>query len=404
MSIFINKAKYVLINSWETGLNVLSDVDILIEDGVVKCIDKTCVKPRDSSVINGVDKIITPAFINPYLDFAEHILVNNNINTNESPVINVPSDLGDIELFRKIVKYTCILHVLSGFKGFNTISNRPIVVNEECREFKLKMWIGKWIDSEPPSSTPVRGVVGIKISSSSIENIARYREYVYYDDCKLFIKFDGTLDQVFEVKRKTGRWLIEYLYINNLINSNIALVDLNWISNMELGYLAEKKPLIIVYPSHTMIYGFRGFTPLHEIIARNIPLTIGVDGVFNPRFNAWLELSNMYLLYRHLYGDQRISMDKLYSHMLTSTYMFFEKREPLIVVDKPFDLAIYSINLNTIVNPLNYLYMYKPYPLYLLIDGDIVVNPRIRLKMLFKLRSLSMEIREVVNQLIERFK
>jgi len=404
MSIFINKAKYVLINSWKTGLQVLSDVDILIEDGVVKCIDKTCSKPRDATVINGVDKVITPAFINPYLDFNAHILINNSIDINETTMINILDDLGDIELCRKIVRYTCILQVLSGFKGFTTISEKPDIVNEECREFKLKTWIGKWINGEPPSSPPARGVIGLKISSSSIEDITKYREYVYSGDCKLFIKLDGSLDQVFDIKRKTGKWFIEYLYINDLLNSNVALVDLNWISNMELGYLAERKPLIIVYPSHTMIYGFRGFTPLHEIIDRNIPLAIGVDGVFNPRFNPWLELSNMYLLYRHLYGDQRVSLDKLYSHMLTSTYMFFEGREPLIVVDKPFDLAIYPIHLNTIVNPLHYLYMHRPHPSYLIINGYIVVNPRIRLKMLFKLRSLSIEIREAINQLIDRFK
>lgn len=405
MSIVIKNIKYILTPIPNNFLRILEKYDILVEDNIIKCIDKECSKPRDAIVIDGSDKIVLPAFINIHMHIGSYLL--ENLVNNETS-FKLFSKLYELEksINREYVKlasyYTCMKLLLKGVIG---LLNTYIYAEETI---KACSELGLYIASGPlyPISynlmntgydryIPVTSILPIKYSDYNeiIEDINKAKE----NKQRILIHLTGTRYEVFMFKKKTGKWPIEFLYHSQLLYNKMVLAHLNWISSMEIEYIARDKPLVSITPLTTMFMGEKSFTPVYEIMAKKIPITIGIEGFSNHDLNPWLEFRIAYLLYKYSYGDNRVKQDQLLYNMLYQPYRYLGIEGGYISRETPGNLIIFRYD--NISDPIEFLYKTISSPEYVIINGELKITPNNKMEYIEKIKTLALKLNKLIREM-----
>jgi cytosine/adenosine deaminase-related metal-dependent hydrolase len=116
-----------------------------------------------------------------------------------------------------------------------------------------------------------------------------------------------TRDEVYEVKRRTGKFPVEYLGELGLVNNRLHLVHLGWITSWELGMIRENDVKVTHSPTSNMKLATAGFFPMRELMEASVTVTLGTDGpASNNSLDMFREMKVGVLLQRHGYWDTRI--------------------------------------------------------------------------------------------------
>ena len=350
MNIYVREADF-LITPDDTGkLLVRKGVDIVIEEGQITCIDRGCSGDRSEIMIDGKWKIVFPAMINMHTHLGSSITSTYMIDKISYEVHEDLKKIGKTLNNHVLVLLSmieCTKMLLSGVVGFiNLFPNKPVII-KPCIDLGMYVGVGPVIGLDDEISfeklegtIPVLGIYEVDIDM--IDELRELYEKASELDFKKQYQVSTSRREVFLFKRKTGKWPIEYLYENNLIDQDTSLAHLNWVSSMEFNLLRETKALAIITPDTTMYLGERGYAPVYELLRNNIKVSIGCEGFSNPSLNILRELRDLILLYKYSYGDNRLKLHDILPHILLQPYRYLGIKGGVLKEGYPATLVIAS--------------------------------------------------------------
>lgn len=409
MNIFIKNASYI-VTPGDRELVVYRNRDILIEDKFVTCIDTECSKPRDAYIINGYSKVVTPGFINtntyPALYYIQNYLLKTFSKDLFNNIVKAENELINEDLFKDLSRLICLKLLLSGMIGFVSSTSYPHILLRECKEygqyiglsfvkgFKERVSLNsfKSICNEYSKCIPMYGVYDVNniLDPVLLDELNKAARIGF----KKKIDVSKSIDEVYLFKKTTGKWPVEYLYNNNLVDRNTLLAHLNWITNMELHYLKTAEPYLSISPSTTLFIGERGFPPLFEFINNNIPVTVGFSGLGNTGLSLFTELKILYFMYRYLYGDVRVDHWKILYHVILYPYMFLGFRDKILQPGSIADLVVLRTSKYSLIDPVLNMFFNNFEVEYVVIGGSIYLSPENKMYYVEKINEYVMNIRE----------
>ncbi|MBP1357517.1 MAG: amidohydrolase, partial [Sulfolobus sp.] len=123
---------------------------------------------------------------------------------------------------------------------------------------------------------------------------------------RVHIHISETRKEIYEIKKKTGLFPIEYLNSIDMLKGT-QLVHLGWVASWEIGLIKEKGAFVTNCPTSTMKLATAGFFPFKEILDSGITVTLGTDGpASNNTLDMFREMKNAVLLYRHSYWSTSV--------------------------------------------------------------------------------------------------
>ncbi len=213
---------------------------------------------------------------------------------------------------------------------------------------------------------PIPNLVNDKIDSLYRNMCVLDRSPSSYDDIarlcrtsvdKLVMPFLVTKKEVFDIRRKTGKWPLEYMEYEGLFNSfkEIVFVYMNWLSSMDIEVLKKYRDRVkvVVTPTKTMELANGGFTPVYELLETGIWVGITTHDIYNCIAR---EAKLMYLLYKYNYLDERLSKEIIWKLLLNNNELFLLDKD--ISVGKNACLIV-RIAGNLISKSCSYEYLFK---------------------------------------------
>jgi len=381
MGFFIENAE-ALITFDNSNMRVLRKTNIAIEDGHLKCIGKDCVKSRDMEVIDGSHKLVMPSLINSFVDPLSIInkprcYVNNEFSLNEL-----------------LTRFTCLKHVLNGLAGFISL-NRNILEYDICRDLKIHI---AYLDKQGSiESTFVEGKTVLSFpyidlnSDEDLDNLKSTRKTNNW----IFIRTPLTRRRFFDIKRITGKWVIELLNDYNLISEKTVLIGLNWVSATDINYILMNKPVILTSPSQSMNLGEYSYLPVKPLLKGKVPLVLFSSDYSLLGFNLYLEYPIFYLLTKFLYDGLNNGYSFVIQSTITTPYSILGLNINYLIEGSKPTLVIFNIGYrgdwfaNLDLNPLLFL---ETTVEYLFIDGEPVLTPSVRSIYVSELKSIMNEL------------
>jgi 5-methylthioadenosine/S-adenosylhomocysteine deaminase len=391
--VFIRNARFVLTPEDTHRYIVYENIDINIEEGIVTCIGK-CSKPHGSILIDGRNKLVTPAYINGHthagMSFLKGSLPDHEFWEWLEKIWNIEKKIVSPELVYHSSRISCLEMLMNGFIGFVDMYFYPEETIRACQDYGLYILTGplsthrdnieKFI-RKYQNAERVKPIVNLhSLYSLSREELFEGFNIAKEYGLKIHIHISETRREVYHIWKKTGKWPIEYLYSENLLSNNVILVHLNWITSMELELIAEKKASMIICPHSTMRLATGGFTPVYEAMRKNIPLTMGTDGVSGDHYDPLTTIRELILLSRHNYWDTRMRIEKVYPYIVVNGYNISGIRGGIIRNGMPGHIIVYDIDTirNTPLRKSNllsrYILGYGFTPRYVLINGVIAFD------------------------------
>jgi len=377
--VFVEKAKYVITPAREGGLSVYSDIDIVVENGIITCFDKSCSKPRDSLVIRGEDKVVTPSFANvlayPIESFlaiiAEDLVVKPGVK------LGVLEESFDSTTAYSVFEVLCAKLLFTGYSDAVFVTKHYVEATEACREFGLHVLAGPplTLHQKQGSAKSNSGLLAVDAGDLAVPEITirELLENARRHDLKIVVRFTGSKREVFEVKKSTGKWPVELLANWGVLQSNVLLANPFWVTSTEIELMSEAKPLVSISPSTSMITGERGFPPLHKLVEKSVPVVVssdGLHGVINPLFELGLAL----LVQRYSYGDQRLDPSTLIYHSIVNPRIYTKTLSGFVEKGARAFLNVYSLpSWISVIKPLHYLLSRPLKPRYI-IAGELVLS------------------------------
>jgi len=405
--VFIEKAKYVITPVRGGGLSVYSGVDIVVENGIITCFDKTCPKPRDSLIIHGEGKAVTPSFANilayPIESFlaiiAEDFLVKPGVK------LGVLEESFDSITAYSIFEVLCTKLLFTGYSDAVFVTKHYVEAAEACRDLGLHVLAGPpltlyWKQESASNSSRL---VAVDAGDFAVQSgvVRELLENAKERGLKIVVRFTGSKREVFGVKKSTGKWPVELLANWGVLQSNVLLANPFWVTSMEIELMSEAKPLVSLSPSTSMIAGERGFPPLHKLVEKSVPVTVssdGLHGVLNPLSELGLAL----LVQRYSYGDQRLDPNTLIYHTIVNPRIYTENPSRFVEKGVKALLNVYSLpSWISVINLIHYLLSRPMKPRYV-IAGEVVLSDNfktvIEVRVSAKIRYLREKIRDVAER------
>ncbi|MCY0859040.1 MAG: amidohydrolase [Sulfolobaceae archaeon] len=123
---------------------------------------------------------------------------------------------------------------------------------------------------------------------------------------RIHIHVSETRREIYEVKKKTGMFPVEYLNSLNMLD-RMQLVHLGWVASWEIDLIREKNAIVTNCPTSAMKLATAGFFPFKEMLNSGITVTLGTDGpASNNSLDMFREMKNAILLYRHSYWSTSV--------------------------------------------------------------------------------------------------
>jgi len=249
------------------------DLKINEETKTIEEIGAELAKEPSEKIIDCSTHVVMPGLVNPHIhlftfQLREHIVNSWNELWNKAR-----------ELERNILKlrtsWNKALSLIATL-GFTTIAPTEICYDKFQENINTFIGIigGPFIFRKPDR------MIGKIVHVSSILNIGPelFKELVdeaFKKNITVSIHISNTRNEVFEFKRKYGKFPIEYLDSIGALRENVILVGLEWVTSWELKKIANNNCKVVLIPSCSMFYALGGLPPIIEFIGEKITLGLG---------------------------------------------------------------------------------------------------------------------------------
>ncbi len=423
-SILIKHAKYIVTpDETGKGTNILHNKDILVENGMITCISSSCseTSPRGSFRINAEKHVVMPAMINCHTHAAMKIF-KGSLPDKEfwewlDKIVKIEEKIITKELVYQGSKLASIEMLLNGIIGFIDMYYYPDETVKAASEYGLLVRTGPYRPDNAyailssienyPNGYPLINIHSLYKNDPRI--IDKMYTLAEKQGLPIHIHVSETRREVYLIRRKTGKWPIQYMYSHGWLNENVILVHLNWVLSSEIPLIKEKNAKVVNCPHSAMRLAEAGFCPVYEILREGIILGVGTDGSSGDRYNLLDEIRMMLLLYRHNYWDTRLKLPYLFSKIMVNSYRIFGIKGGVIKPGWPAHLSLFKIDAVR-HRPLGASNLLASLILgggaeadYVMINGGLVLTPEMKAKLYSDAERVLDKIEEKLLRIIDYY-
>ncbi len=313
------------------SLEVLSNVDILIRDGKIEKIVRSgtlTISEKDYSIVDCSKRVVLPGIVNAHthspmvllrgycddLELHEWLSrmweVERHLN---SRIIELASELAIMEMlstgttaFVDMYFYPEVTAEVAKRLGIRAALGPPLIEvlysADKCLR-EIEDFYRKYRDDE--LIIPIVNVHSIY--TCSLETVKTAAEFAKEHGLNLHIHVSETRKEVFDAKKKYGKFPVEILHDLGVLNKYAHLVHLGWVTSREIELIRFGDATVTHCPVSNMKLATAGFFPFFEMMASGINVTIGTDGAAsNNCLDMFREMKTAVLLQRNNYWDTRI--------------------------------------------------------------------------------------------------
>ncbi len=421
----IENARYVVTPTHGLGLKIYEHTDIVIEDGLIQCIGRhgQCQASRGALKIDAAKHIVVPAMINTHTHAAMYYL-KGSLPDHEfwewlPRIISIEEKTITPRLAYMAGRAACIEQLFNGIIGFIDMYYHPVETAKACTSLGMTVATGPVV-TDPDSAEEVlsrlNGMERVKpiLNIHSLylyeeEVLQRLMEYAREKNLIKHIHISETRREVYQIRKKTGKWPVEYMYTKGWLDNKTILVHLNWVMSHEIEYIAAAESMVSVCPHTSMRLAEAGFTPVYEMLEKNIVLSVGTDGSSGDRFSILEEIRDLILLYRHNYWDTRLKTIWIYPRVVINGYRMIGLRGGYIEEEEPANIAVLKINPVrhrplTKSNVVSILLLTGGfYADYVIADGEVILGDDNRNILLDEITEITEKIEEDVSSKIDYY-
>ena len=223
-----------------------------------------------------------------------------------------------------------------------------------------------------------------------INEVVKCFSYASRKGLLVHIHVSETRKEVFEIKKRTGKFPVELMGSLGILNDKTLLVHLNWVTSWEVDMISRANSKVSVCPTSSMKLANSGFTPVYELSSKGVIVGLGTDGACSAnRLDMIEEMRQLVLLYRHNYWDVRLKAKDSLTYATLNGYRILGIKGGIIGVGYIADIVAINMKnpwLKPKLNPLS-LVVYTACRSdidYVIIEGEVKVSPDIKEELIAK--------------------
>ncbi len=343
---------------------VLENVDVAIEDGVIVGIGKGVGGSEPELDCSGC--VVIPGLVNAHTHAA---MVGFRGFVDDFPLFEWLRRVWelerflDLEVLRAFTEAAVYEMVSCGTTMFADMYLSPETTAEVAREFGVRVATGPTFrdtvrDPEKVCShveaffkayredALVKPVVNVhSLYTCSLETVSMAKEVAERLGIRLVIHVSETLEEVLEVKRRYGKFPVELLVSEGVVDEYTVLVHLSWVLKREAAAVAKLGAHVVNCPSSNMKLATGSTAPVPELLALGANVALGTDGAAsNNSLDMLREAKEAVLLSRHMYQTARISAREALYMATEAGYRALGVDGGRIAPEKPADIAVIDLN------------------------------------------------------------
>lgn len=388
-SLVLRDIKYLVTYTLDNRLVILKDVDVTVEDGIITGVGKNLEVPRGANRLYLKKHIVIPGLVNAHTH-AAMIVLRGYADDQElfdwlKRVEIVESKLtrNDIYLASKLAAYEMLF---SGTTCFIDMYYYYEEIVRAAKEIGLRVVTGPLCQDKdisiPSGDNYFNPVVNIhSLYKTPLEKITACFERARRSGVRIQIHVSESRKEVYEIRSKTGKFPIELMDAYNLLDENVILVHLNWVTSWEINTIASKNAKVVVCPSSSMKLANSGFTPIYELQQAGITVGLGTDGACSAnKLDILDEMRQLVLLYRHNYWDTRITASQAFQIATVNGYRIAGFKAGAIEPGSLADIVVLNLRkpwMKPHANPLS-LIVYTATRSdvdYVIVNGNLILAP-----------------------------
>ncbi|MCY0850960.1 amidohydrolase [Sulfuracidifex metallicus] len=306
----ITGCSFVLSDPW----NVLSGVNVYIKDGIVMDVGDY----QSGDVLDCKGGVLMSGLVNAHTHTPMSILrgYKDDLDLHQwlssmwekeasicNDVMNIGSEISILEM------------LLSGTTAFVDMYFNPSGVKDLAERYHIRAFAGETFmdnreDAESvkrrqeslSSSTFFKPIVNVhSLYTASLETLRKAAQIAESQKTWIHMHLSETRQEVYSIKRKTGKFPVELLNEAGFLNL-IQAVHMGWVTNQEISYMKGKTSTHC--PVSNMKLATAGSFPFKEMHESGVNVTIGTDGAAsNNSLDMFREMKAAVLLQRHSYWD-----------------------------------------------------------------------------------------------------
>ncbi|BFH72452.1 amidohydrolase [Sulfurisphaera javensis] len=335
--------------------SVMRDKNIVIEDGLIKSIGEE----KEGDEIDCTNYIVIPGLVNAHTHTPMSILRGYYDDAELNEWLNKIWEFErnfDKRLMKLGSEISILEMLINGTTAFVDMYFNPLDVKELAEKYKIRAFAGyTFLDSmfEPyeidklqrnltPSTyfKPIINVHSIYAVNEKTLKIAKQlrdelNEWIH-------IHVSETRKEIYEIKKKTGLFPVEYLNSIGLLNGKIQLVHLGWIASWEINLLDNAT--VTYCPTSNMKLATGGSFPLYEMLNKT-NITLGTDGpASNNSLDLFREMKIGVLLQRQMYWNTNVKAHHLFKIATYNGYKLLDIQGGYIKQGNVADLVLLDKN------------------------------------------------------------
>lgn len=308
-----------LIVTQNSGREILSNMDILLEDGKITGIGKNI--DSDFSKIDCHDKIAMPALFNGHTHSAMNLLRgykdDQELHGWLNDIWKVEAKLTPADM-RIGALYACMEMAKTGTYCFTDMYFEMEQVAEACNEIGLNAFLGygmldlsdeekrqkeiektkafvSWLSGRYPGIEPILAPHAIYTCSSDI--LEWVRDFSKEKNIFKSIHISETEKEVLDNIQSMNLRPVEYLDSMGFLDNKTTIFHASWINDKEIKILAENGVSAVHCPASNMKLATGGAFPLREYIENHVNICLGTDGASsNNSLDMFMEMKFAALL------------------------------------------------------------------------------------------------------------
>ncbi|MFP3259593.1 MAG: amidohydrolase [Sulfolobus sp.] len=376
---------------------ILTNKNIVIQNGVIKDVGDEI----EGDEVDCRKYIVLPGLVNAhthspmvvlrgYYDDAE---LNEWLSKMWEFERNMSKDL------MKLGSEISILEMLSqGTTAFIDMYFNPEDVKELSEKYKIRAFAGYTFLDELFDAYEIdnlqralreseyfKPIVNVhSLYANSIKTILLAKQLAEERKTWIHIHVSETRKELYEIKRRTGLFPVEYMNSIGLLNENTQLVHLGWVASWEIELIKKANSKVTYCPTSNMKLATGGAFPLEDMIKNEITVTIGTDGAAsNNSLDLFREMKNGVLLQRQMYWNTRVKALDLLRLATINGYKLIGIKGGEIKPNNVADLVlinselVYPLYKERLISHIVY-YITSEYVEKTIVNG--VINDKIRLR------------------------